>query len=162
MTDIEPLDVAARAAALEAEIRDAERQTAAVRLSNAGVSLAKITQQLGYADPAEASRDIAAALREIRTASVADMRARQVHLTKDLLRAIMTTALSGDVDAINATRGVMDHQAKLLGLYAPTRHRVAADDSDFAENAATLISEMGVTIEVPVPPTPDSGEPWAS
>lgn len=160
--DLDNYDPRERAARLDEELRRAERQTAAIRLRNAGASLAKIASACGYADTTEAERDISAALAEIRAVPAADMVARQIALTQDLIRGVMSAAMRGDVDAVKATVGVMDHQAKLLGLYAPTRHRIAADDSAFAETAADLMHEMGVRVEPDLPPTIDAGEPWAS
>jgi hypothetical protein len=149
---------------MAAQVRRAERRTSAVRLISSGVSLARIAQSCGYADVTEAGRDIQEALADIRAVPLVQMQMRQVALTQDLIRAVLPTALGGDIDAVKATTGVMDHQAKLLGLYAPARIKHGLDDGSetFAQTAADLMTDLGVSVDVEVPPTIDADEDWAS
>lgn len=146
---------------LDEILRREERRTAAVRLSSLGVPAAKIARELGYADLREVSRDVQAALRDIQLVPAAQMRARQVALTQDLLRGCVPAAIGGDVDAIGAAVKVINLQADLCGTKAPQRHSLHAEAVDFGDSAASLMHDLGVTVDVPVPPVVDAGEPWA-
>ena len=146
---------------LDEMIRAQERRTAAVRLSSLGVPVAKIAKELGYADALAAHRDINATLREIQLVPAATMRARQVALTQDLLRGCVSQAMAGDTDSINAAVRVINLQADLVGSKAPARHSLAVEPVDFGASAAGLMADLGVTVDVPVPPVVDAGEPWA-
>jgi hypothetical protein len=147
---------------LEEELRRSEKRAAAIRLRNAGASLAKIALTLGYADSKAAGSDIDVGLRELILVPAGEMVGRQQQLIMDMTRACYTNAVSGDTDAVNAIRQLMDHQAKLFGLYAPSRHRVVTEEVNFAEEAASLMKDLGVDVAIDVPPTIDASDPWAS
>jgi hypothetical protein len=159
MTDVEPYD---RVGALEEQVRLAERRAGAVRLRNAGASIARVALALGYADEAEAARDITTYLDDLLRIPASEMVARQQAIIMDMTRACYTDAMSGSVESVTAIRQLMDHQAKLFGLYAPTRHKVSAEDNSFSDSAARLIADLGVQVEAPAPPTIDADETWAT
>lgn len=159
MTAVEPYDPVA---AMEEQVRLAERRASAIRLRNLGASVPKVALALGYTDAAEAQADLIAGLREINMIPAAEMVARHQAIIMDLTRACYSNALTGDTNSVKAIRELMDHQAKLFGLYAPTRQRVAiGDDMDFTSNAATLLEDLGVSTVIDIGPTIDAGEPWA-
>lgn len=158
MTDVEPYD---RESILEQQIEKAERRAGAVRMRVCGMSLAHIARQHGYADEREAADDIRSYLDELLLIPASEWVARQAAVTMDMMRAAYKRALDGDTDAMKQIKDMMDHQAKLFGLYAPTRHKVSADDNNFSVTAASLIAELGIDTEVAMPPTIDASEPWA-
>lgn len=158
MTDVEPYD---RAAILEEQIAKAERRAGAVRMRICGMPLARIAKEQGYVDERETADDIRAYLDELLLIPASEWVARQAAVTMDMMRAAYSRALAGDTDAMKQIKDMMDHQAKLFGLYAPTRHKVSADDNNFSVTAASLIAELGIDTEVAMPPTIDASEPWA-
>ena len=159
MTDVEPYDPDV-APSLEQRVQQAERRAAAIRLRNTGASIARIAQTLHYDDEAHAARDIEEAIDELIRVPAAELVGRQQALIMDMTRACYRAAAEGDTNSVEAIRRLMDHQAKLFGLYSPTKFRVSADDGKFNENAAALLADLQVSTAVEVPPTIDADEDW--
>lgn len=155
MTDIEPFQT------LEQQVRRAERRAAAVRLRTTGASIPMIAQALKYGSVDEAALEITAYLDELIRIPASELVARQQSVIMDMMRAAYKQALEGDTASIKVVKDLMDHQAKLFGLNAPTRHAISADDTNFSHTAASLINELGISTTVEVPPTIDAEEPWA-
>jgi DNA-binding transcriptional MerR regulator len=159
VTDVEPYDPDV-APSLEQRVQDAERRAAAIRLRNTGASIARIAQTLHYDDEAHAARDIEEAIDELIRVPAAELVGRQQALIMDMTRACYRAAAEGDTNSVEAIRRLMDHQAKLFGLYSPAKFRVQADDGQFNEKAAELLADLQVSTAVDVPPTIDADEDW--
>lgn len=127
-----------------AELARVERRGQVLRLRNAGVTYAKIAEQLGISTDTVA-RDITKGLREILHEPAEEMLGSQRSMLSDIRRANYVAMLGGDLKAASMILRTMEHEAKLFGLYAPTRVNVDVSDEDFALTAARLMQEMGVT-----------------
>jgi hypothetical protein len=107
------------------------RGNRALELRAAGAPYEQIAQTLGYSNRATAARAVQRALdRDYeRTANLRD-EYRQLHLmrTDRALRAIWPKVIHGDLGAIDRLVRLLDRQAKLLGLDAPTQISVTATD----------------------------------
>lgn len=120
-----------------------ERRMRALTLRNAGMTYQAIADKLGISS-GMVRRDIRMALREVVSETAEDMLARQRGILFDLQRQAYPAALNGDRDAQAMILKTLDHEAKLFGLYAPTRVAVGVSDTEFAEQAAELISSLGL------------------
>jgi hypothetical protein len=115
----------------------------------------QVTQPLSEGGtPVSAStvrKDIRAAYREIIGENREDMIARQRSVLFDFQRANYFDAIDTDpakseqrVAAQKLILSAMDHEAKLFGLYSPTHVSLGISDTEFAEETAKLISELGL------------------
>ncbi len=120
-----------------------ERRMRALTLRNAGLTYAKIGDQQGT-NAQTARSDVRAALREVINETAEDMLARQRSVLVDLQRAHYPAALQGDRDATGAVLRCLEHEAKLFGLYAPSRVSVGVTDTEFAAQAVELITALGL------------------
>jgi hypothetical protein len=120
-----------------------ERRMKALTLRNAGGTFAQIAAQLGIS-PTVCRADVRQALREILSETTEDFIARQRSVLLDLQRGAYPLALKGDKDSIMAIVRCLEQEAKLLGLYAPARVVAGISNVDFAEQAADLISSLGL------------------
>lgn len=120
-----------------------ERRMRALTMRNAGATYAKIAEQLGVST-LTVRKDVRLALREVISETAEDMVARQRAVLLDMTRANYPAALQGDLGAQNAIVRCLEHEAKLFGLYAPTRVAVGVSDTEFAAQAAELISALGL------------------
>jgi hypothetical protein len=121
-----------------------ERRMKALTLRNAGGTFEQIAKQLGISATV-ARADVRLALREVLSETTEEMIARQRSVLFDMQRGAYPAALRGDRDAIVSIVKCLEQEAKLLGLYAPTRQVVGISDVDFAEQAAALIGKLGLT-----------------
>lgn len=120
-----------------------ERRMRALTLRNAGATYQRIADQLGVTVPT-ARKDVRLALREVINETAEDMLARQRSVLMDIQRSNYAAALQGDREAQTMVIRCLEHEAKLFGLYAPTRVAVGVSDTEFAEQAADLISSLGL------------------
>ncbi|MGB3676531.1 MAG: hypothetical protein WA988_19035 [Candidatus Nanopelagicales bacterium] len=83
-------------------------------------------------------------LRKVEHEGVAEMRQVEGQRLDRLQRAVWVNAVSGDLDAIKTTLGIMDRRAKLFGLNAPVALRVSEEitDVEFAEKMADLLGSI--------------------
>lgn len=123
----------------------AERRSKAIALRLAGADYEAIATRLGYASRGAAYTDIDRAMQS----AVAEQEQeaavlRQVELARlDRLQAgIWTTALAGNLKAVDTTIKIIDRRCKLLGLDAPQRLEVLTRDVVEAE-IARLTAELG-------------------
>lgn len=120
-----------------------ERRIRALTLRNAGATYQRIASQLNISIPT-ARKDVRYALREVINETSEDMLARQRSVLLDIQRINYPAALRGDRDAQNMIIKALEHEARLFGLYAPTRVAVGVSDTEFAEQAAELIESLGL------------------
>lgn len=127
----------------------------AVTMRNAGRTYAQIAEALSNAgNPVSVStvrKDVQRAYKEIIGEARDDMIARQRSVLFDFQRANYLDAINSDPDraeqrasAQKLILSAMDHEAKLFGLYSPTRVSLGISDTEFAEETARLISELGL------------------
>jgi hypothetical protein len=121
-----------------------ERRMRALTLRNMGATFTRIAAELGIS-ASVARADVRLAYREVLNETTEDFVARQRSVLLDCQRGAYPLALQGDKDAIMAIVRCLEQEAKLLGLYAPARMAVGISDVDFAEQAAELISKLGLT-----------------
>jgi hypothetical protein len=128
----------------EAEKR-VQRETA-LRLHNAGMTKSVIAEQTGI-PYGRVKEEIVSAMRELADEPIEYKAMAQMSLMRDLRRALYPAAMRGDVQAVDRIMKVADHEAKLLGLYAPQRvHAViggGASEAEFAVVAEALLRRAG-------------------
>lgn len=122
--------------------RDA-RRVRVMRMFNSGMTRTAIADRVGVS-AGTVTRDIEHMLREYLAVPTEQYVARQLSQIEDLRRAVYANALQGDLDAFDRAVRLMDREAKLLGLDAPSRAVVHVSNEDFAATAATLMREMGM------------------
>jgi hypothetical protein len=121
-----------------------ERRMRALTLRNMGCTFSVIAAELGVSATV-ARADVRVAYREVLNETTEDFVARQRSVLLDCQRGAYPLAMQGDKDSIMAIVRCLEQEAKLLGLYAPARMAVGISDVDFAEQAAELISKLGLT-----------------
>lgn len=132
-----------------------ERRMRAVTMRNAGRTYAQIAEALTNAGTpvsvVTVRKDVSRAYKEIIGEARDDMIARQRSVLFDFQRANYLDAINTDpergderVAAQKLILSAMDHEAKLFGLYSPTRVSLGISDTEFAEETARLITELGL------------------
>lgn len=127
----------------------AERRAKAIQLRLAGMDWVAIATRLGYSNKAAACKDLSRAL----AANLAEVgrsveELREVELMRlDRLRiAVWSSAVAGDLRAVDTVLKISDRYVNLLGLAAPAHAEVtinALDDQILALRAA-----LGRSVEV--------------
>lgn len=120
-----------------------ERRMRALFLRNMGGTFTQVATELGV-HPDTARADVKIALREVMAMTMEDRLARQLSILQDLTRGAYAGAMNGDKDSIMAIVRCLEQEAKLCGMYAPTRQITAPSDIDFSQQAATLIGKLGL------------------
>lgn len=118
-----------------------ERRMKVLTMRNAGATYQRIADQLGIST-VTARKDLQRAYREVLNDTPEDMLARQRSVLLDITRANYPAALNGDKDAAMTIIKGLEQEAKLFGLYAPTRALIGVSDVEFAEQAAALIASI--------------------
>jgi hypothetical protein len=119
-----------------------DRRMKALTLRNAGATYARIGVETGVSE-IQARRDYKAAVKEIVAIPVDQMVERQRAILLDIQRVNYSAALQGDKEAQGVILRSLEHEAKLFGLYAPTRVNVGVSESEFARQAAELLAVIG-------------------
>lgn len=124
-----------------------ERRQRALNMRAAGATVTAIAQKLGV-DKSTISRDITDALKDIKKEAADTLRDLQRKTLLDARMALWPAVKRGDVPSINSLRGLLEHEAKLLGLYAPTQAEVTVAPvigDDFAATTARLLEAIANT-----------------
>ena len=111
-------------------------------MRNAGATLDAIAKKLGTSTYS-VSRDIELSLLDIVREPAEHRIANQLAIINDLRKGNYLGAVRGDKGSGDVILKTLDHEAKLLGLYAPTRVNVGVSDDDFATTMAALLGELG-------------------
>src|SRR5271168_4632741 len=114
-----------------------DKRMKALTLRNAGATYARIAIELGVTE-IKARDYVKVATREIVAIPVDQMVERQRAILLDITRVNYHPALSGDKEAQGVILRALEHEAKLYGLYAPTRVNVGVSETEFARQAAEL------------------------
>jgi hypothetical protein len=96
-----------------------EKQRRALELRKAGVTLARIAQELGYKDASGAYRAICTALDRTLREPADAVRDLELERLDKMLFSLELRLIDGDVQAIDRALKIMDRRAKYLGLDAP-------------------------------------------
>ena len=119
-----------------------ERRAKALTMRNAGATFPRIAEQLGISE-AQARKDVRKMIAEVVQLPVDQMVERQRAILLDITRVNYPAAMGGDREAQAVLLRVLEHEAKLYGLYAPTRVSVGISESEFANQAAELLAALG-------------------
>jgi hypothetical protein len=101
--------------------RKRARGQRAVELRTAGLSYGQIAEALCYADRRGAHNAVTRTLDRTDSALAEDYRGLHLARLERALRAIWPQCLAGDLFAIDRAVRILDREAKLLGLDAPTQ-----------------------------------------
>jgi hypothetical protein len=94
-----------------------EREAKALDLRSLGYSLEKIARELGWTQPSSASKAIQRALDRIPMEAAKRLRDIELHALDLAQRSLADKIVGGHLGAIDRLIRIMDHRAKLLGLY---------------------------------------------
>ena len=118
-----------------------DRRMRVMSLRNGGMTYSAIATAMQI-DPSTARRDEAWAKRYICGDDPESVVAVHRSIIADSRTANYRAMLSGDKDATaNIFKG-LEHEAKLLGLYAPVRVQTGPSHVEFSERAAELIAQI--------------------
>lgn len=147
-----------------AKIEQVDREAQAVALRRSGHTIAEISQQL-HVGERTVERWIDRTIARTASAAGADtMRGLMLDRLESMLKALWTKVEMGDTYAIDRVTKIMERQAKLLGLDAPTNinHKVAgevdhthvhqmaeAPPEDLAETLRILVSTGQLSLAAP-------------
>lgn len=145
----------------EDRARYAEMQVAVVRMRNFGASLAVIADKLGLTEE-DAETLLQNTLRQIWVSDADEVRARQQATLNDIRRAMYPGMELGDDKSAGVILRVLDHEANLHGLKAPTRVRVGLDQEEFTTTVDDDMRALGIHPRMDVPLSEDDPEPWAN
>lgn len=122
-----------------------EREALALDLRRAGYEYSQIAEQTGYANASGARKAVQRALKRGFVEPAEDLRTLEADRLDLAHRAVWTSALRGDLKAIDRVVKISDRRSKLLGLDAPTRHdhTVTLD----AEQAALIVAVIRGILE---------------
>jgi len=135
-----PGSIARAKAAPDSEIW--ERRMRALTMRNAGATFPKIADALGISEKV-ARTDVRKAIAEVVRVPVDQMVDRQRSILLDITRVNYPAAMGGDREAQAVLLRVLEHEAKLYGLYAPARVNVGISETEFASQAADLLKALG-------------------
>lgn len=118
-----------------------ERRMQAVSLRNGGMTWAQIAAVQNIS-PAMVRRDVERALREYMSGQMDLLIAQQRSVVADMRRAFYPAMLRGEKDAAKTILDGMTHEAKLLGMFAPTRVVTGVNEVEFSERFVELINAV--------------------
>lgn len=118
-----------------------ERRMQVLALRNGGMTYRAIATHFEISEPT-ARRDEQWALRYVGGQDIETIINVQRSVILDMRRANYRDMLNGNKDAAKTILQGLDHEAKLLGLYAPVRVQTGPSHVEFSERAAQLIAEV--------------------
>jgi len=135
-----------------------ERKAYAMKLRTAGLNYREIHQEMikrygkdalpSTYDERYAYRDVKAELDRLRSSSLdtaQDLRLLELDRLDQLQTAILGDALAGNLKAVDRVLKIMDHRAKLMGLFAPSKSQLEV--SDWRSEIVQLIKAGKITVE---------------
>ena len=140
MSDVTPDDIAASTPAPDVTVW--ERRMKVLTMRNAGATIPRIAEQMGVTETT-IRNDIRKAVQEVVRVPVDQMVDRQRAILLDITRVNYPAAMGGDREAQGVILRVLEHEAKLYGLYAPQRVTVGISEQEFAAKAAELLQVLG-------------------
>lgn len=103
------------------EIEARQRAVQALELRKTGIPFRVVAERLGYADESGARKAVASLLSREEYEAVDDYRLLELERLDKMFVKAYTMASKGHLQAIDRVMKIMDHRAKLLGLYAPAK-----------------------------------------
>lgn len=135
--EIDPQNPADRA-------RLAETKAAIIRLTNFGVGLPVVADRLRMSVD-DVERVLNEGLRELVATDAAEIRARQQAVVNDMKRALYPGMAGGDVNAVRALLGTLDHELKINpGAAAPQRVHLGLDPEAFDTRVEEDMRTLGI------------------
>lgn len=125
-----------------------ERQARTLTLRRAGWRYADIARELGYASESGARNAYDVAMRRTLAEPAEDLRRLHHERLEDLIRRAYAIAVAGSSEdralrAIDRLVALLDRDARLMGLDAPTRSRVTVITEDVVDaEIARLSAEL--------------------
>lgn len=121
------------------EYDHAEKKKTALDMRKAGIPYREISAKLGYKDESGARKLVEAALRELPMESAEELRTIELERLDFATMGLMGRVKKGDPTAVQALIRLMDHRAKLTGLY-----NIQVDDgqSEAVDKLAQLIQAV--------------------
>lgn len=124
-----------------------ERAARALTMRNAGATYTRIAEQLGISEQ-QVKNDITRAIKEWVRVPAEQMVDRQRAILLDIMRVEYPAAMDVNsprhYQAQEKVLEVLAHEAKLHGLYAPTKVNFGISEAEFARQAAELLQVTGV------------------
>lgn len=115
-------------------------------MRNAGATYARIAEQLGISEQ-QVKNDITRAIKEWVRVPAEQMVDRQRAILLDIMRVEYPAAMDVNsprhYQAQEKVLEVLAHEAKLHGLYAPTKVNFGISEAEFARQAAELLQVTG-------------------
>lgn len=133
----------------------AERRARAVDLRAEGHTLREIADKLGVSVSTAAS-DIDRALSEVPADSVDLLRRLWGQRLDALLKAVWTSAMSGNLDAVDKAVKIADRAAKLYGLDAPQQISMSTTGTDIEQ----AVNQFMAAVAEPVAVAEEPAEQW--
>ena len=99
------------------EVQHAEKIREALQLRAAGMNYQDIADRLGYKNKSTAYRIIQKALEDLVKEPAEELRTLELDRLDRMTLGLAAKAYKGDTKAVAALLRVMDHRAKLTGLY---------------------------------------------
>ena len=93
----------------------------ALELRQAGIDYATIADQVGISDKGEAYRYVQKALKRTLEPAASSLRELEAARLDRLQAAVWTSAIRGDLKAVDRVLRISDQRARLLGLNAPLK-----------------------------------------
>lgn len=113
----------------------------ALQLRAEGWSFVQIAEELGYAGGSGAYAAVKSALAEIREEAVDDIKTTALEKLNIILRAQMKKAIQGDTKAADCCTRIIQRQANMLGLDAPSKVAPTNPDGTEPYNLSALSDE---------------------
>lgn len=106
------------------------KQSQALTLRKAGVSVQTIAETLGWNSHQAASKAIKAALMRTLREPADDLRELEMARLDDMLKAISPHVAAGNLTAIDRALKIMERRAKLVGLDTPAKLDVTSNGKE--------------------------------
>lgn len=122
------------------QVQAVDRQRQALELRKLGCSYATIARRLNYAAACGAWQAVRRGMQTTLQEPADELRTLELERLDRMHEAIWPKAIAGHLRSVDAVLSIMQRRARLLGLDAPKRHRVAAEIplATFAEQAAAM------------------------
>lgn len=122
------------------------RRAAALRMRTAGATWEEIAVKYGYTET-QARNDVMRCVRESVRVPAEQLLDRQRAIINDVIRVEYPAALDPSsprhYEAQAKLLEFLQHEAKLTGMYAPTRVNVGISEEEFTRQAAELLAVTG-------------------
>jgi DNA uptake protein ComE-like DNA-binding protein len=124
----------------------AQRRSQALRLRREGRTYEAIAAEMGCST-SQAHRYVTEAVAEVYRDDAKALAMLQLERNRAAIAALWPKIEAGDTKAVAALVRLQDHEAKLVGLYAPQKQQidVALEGVDFEQATAELLNEIGGT-----------------